>query len=97
MDRLGEALRFLKIRLRGFAPDHVRVGSVDQTTRNCGFDATLESEESLAGALTGEEFNVANVAVSSHKLGAVGVGAGDQDCGHARDVGGETGRDQLGY
>ncbi len=46
-------------------------------------DAALDREEALARALAGEERLVARVDVAGEQLGAVGVGAGDEEGGHA--------------
>ena len=51
--------------------------------------AVLEAEEALGRPLAGEERPVALVDVGGDQLGALGVGAGDEDGRDAADVGGE--------
>ena len=43
----------------------------------------------------GDEGVVARIGVAEQQAGAIGVGAGDQDGGHAADIGGEARGDEL--
>src|SRR5256885_15321616 len=97
MERLGKTLCLFEVRLGSLTPDHVRIGSIDQTTRDRRFDTAPKSQEAIAGALTGQKFNVTDVAVGGKQLGAVGVGAGNQNCRYTADISRKAGRNELAY
>src|SRR5579885_127752 len=47
VDRLGEAAGLVDIRLRGFAPDHVGVGSIGEAACDGRVESTANSKEAL--------------------------------------------------
>src|SRR5438270_10836798 len=97
MDSFGKAPGLINVRLRCLAPDHVGVGSIAKPARNGRIKAASETEEAIIGAFTGEELKVADIAVTSEQLGAVGISAGDQERRYAADVGSQPRGNQLGH
>jgi hypothetical protein len=60
---LRKFLRFFQVGMRGFAPDHVRIGRVSQAARNCRVNAAAELVKAFGSALSVDEFAVARVRV----------------------------------
>ena len=96
MDRLGEFLRELEVRLAGFAPDHVGVRRVGEAARDRLFETRLRAVETFHRALAGQERLVVVVDVRGDQVGGFRIGAGEQDGRRAGDVGGQTRGGQLG-
>ena len=74
----ANSLRLVEVRRRGLAPDEVGVRRVGEAARDRHLDAALDAVEALGGALARDERAVALVDVAREQLGAVGVGAGDE-------------------
>src|SRR5512134_2284627 len=93
----GEALRKAEIRRPGLAPHHVRVLGVRQSPGQGLVEPFARLVEALRGALAGDERLVVFVDVARDDVGSFGIGAGEDNGGHAHDVGGEARGDQLLY
>ena len=91
MDRLGEGARVVEVGVAGLPPQQVGMRREGEAARDAMVEAgaVLQAEEALGRALAGQERPVALVDVAGDELGALGVGAGDEDGRHAADVGGE--------
>ena len=96
MDRVGEFLRELEVRLAGFAPDHVGVRRVGEAARDRLLEARLRAVETFHGALAGQERLVVVVDVGRDQVGGFRIGAREQHGRRAADVGGQTRGGQLG-
>ena len=96
VDRLGEALGLLEVGLGGLAPDHVGVGGVGEAAGD-GVHRCPPRMRKKPSAVRSpvEEGVVARVDVAGDQLGAVGVGARDEQRRHAQHVGGEARGDEV--
>ena len=96
MDGVGKAAGFVEVGLAGLAPDHVGVRCVGKAARDGRVQSARNTVKAFAGAsLAGEEGLILGIDVAGDELGAVGVGTGDEDGGHAADIGGKARGDQL--
>src|SRR5690606_25598654 len=95
VDRLGEGAGELQVRLAGLAPDQVGVGRVGEAARDRLLQALVRLVEPLRGALACAERPVVVVHVGRQQVGGLGVGAGDDQGGHAAHVRGQARGDQF--
>ncbi len=95
MDGVGELARLVHVRMRRFAPDDVGVGGVGEAAADGALDAAVDAVEAFDRALAIDERHVVGVNVGRQQLRAVGIGAGDEDAGHAHDVGRQPRGDEL--
>ena len=63
VDRVGKALRQLKVRGRGFTPHQVGIGRVGQPAADGLFDTGMGTEETFAGTVAGNELAIVRIAV----------------------------------
>ena len=63
MDRIGKALRQLKVRGGGFTPHQVGIGRVGQPAADRLFDTGMGAEETFAGTVAGNELTIVRIAV----------------------------------
>ena len=95
MNRFGKFARFVNIRFGRFAPDQVGIRRVDQAAIDGCVNTAFVSQETFGSAIAGKELDVADIAVRGQELGAVRVRAGNQHGGNAKNVGGQSRRDQF--
>ena len=77
--------------MAGFEPEQVGVRRESEAASDAMVEAgaVLEAEEALWRAFAGDEWPVALVDIAGDELGALGIGAGDEDGRNPADVGGE--------
>ena len=88
----GEALGVLQIRVAGLPPEQVGMFGEGNAALDAMIDAgaVAEAEEAFGRPLAGEPLVIALVDVGGDQLGALGVGAADDQRRHARHVRGEA-------
>ena len=87
MDGLRKLAGLLQVRGGRLHPQHVGMGRIRQAARDRGLDPVLDAEEALRRALARAERAVPLVHVGRQQAGGQSVSAGDEDGGHACDVG----------
>src|SRR5580693_5561025 len=90
MDGVGKLASFLEIRMRSFTPDQLYVWRVGKSAGDGGFDAATDSVEALWSSLSGQEFAVSRIHITSEQVGAIGVGSCHDQRGNAQHVGRKT-------
>ena len=63
VNRIGKALRQLKVRGGSFTPHQVGIGRVGQPAADRLFDTGMGAEETFAGTVSGDELTIVRIAV----------------------------------
>ncbi len=95
MHSLGELPRFLDVRRRRLAPEHIRVRRVRDRARRGHLQTVADAIEPFGGPLAGDVRVIALIDVAGDQRGALRVGARHDQRVDAHHVRGQTGRGEA--